>query len=276
MAGDSAFRPGRRSFQWDIGTPEEGATTDGLVKRSAQRFAAAVGIVLVLFAVVVRLARPAREAGDASLGAGTPAPHASATPTPPPGKGRPAIVFFAHAGGEGLVARKTEVVPFADPSLQAKAILDAMLAGPEALPAAQAGETREPALPVLPKGVVVRAVFFDGKGTAIVDLGGLAERLTGGSDAEVLALWSVANALAFNFPVDARRVKVLLDGREEESAGHVSLVAPLSPRRDLITGEVPSLAVPMAGTPAELPDIGVPEDEEDAAPSPFDDLPPEP
>lgn len=244
------------------------------MKRTAQRFAAAVGIVLVLFAIIVRLARPAREGVVASIGAGTPEPGATATPSPVPGKGRPAIVFFADEAGEGLVARRAEVTPFADLSLQAKAVLDAMLAGPDALPAPAAGETREPVLAAIPPGVVVRAVFFDGKGTAIVDLGGLVERLGGGSEREVLALWSVANALAFNFPVDARRVKVLLDGREADTAGHVSLVAPLSPRRDLIAGDVPSLAVPVAGTPAGLPDVGVPEeDEEDEdGPSPFDDL----
>ncbi|MFZ5482183.1 MAG: GerMN domain-containing protein [Myxococcota bacterium] len=126
---------------------------------------------------------------------------------------------------------------------------------------------RAPALPALPAGVAVRAAFFDGKGTAVVDLSGLAERLPGGSDAEVLALWSVVDALAFNFPADARRVRVLLDGREADSLGHVSLAAPLVPRRDLVIGEIPPLAIPVAaGTPAPT--------EEDDAPSPFDDLVP--
>lgn len=246
------------------------------MKTSAQRFAAAVGIALVVFAIGVRLLRPSKGttggAGGGSIASASPG-EATPTPTPVPGKGRPAIVFFVDPEGAGLVARRTEVTPFADPSLQAKAVLDAIAAGPAALPPPKPGEIPpDPSLPSLPAGVTVRAVFFDGKGTAIVDLGGLAERLGGGSDAEAFALWAVVDALAFNFPVDARRVRVLLDGREAEALGHVSLASPLSPRRDLVIGDVPSLAIPVAGTPGTIPDHV----EEEDGPSPFDDLVPTP
>jgi len=236
------------------------------VQRAAKRFAAAIGIALVLFAIVVRVSRPSKN-GPGPIARAT-GGEATPTATPiPAGKGRPAIVFFVDAEGQGLVARRTEVTPIADPSMQAKAILDAMVAGPAAMPPAKPGELVSESLPSIPAGTVVRAVFFDGKGTAIVDLVGLAERLGGGSDSEVLALWAVVDALAFNFPVDARRVRVLLDGREAESLGHVSLATPLSPRRDLVIGEVPSLAIPIANGQSEPI-------EEDDGPSPFDDLVP--
>jgi hypothetical protein len=238
------------------------------VERSAKRFGAAIGIVLVLFAIVVRVSRPSKAVPGpvASSSPGEPTP----TPTPVPGKGRPALVFFVDPEGNGLVARRTEVTPHADPSLQAKAILDATIAGPAFLPAPKPGELALPSLPSVPPGVTVRAVFFDGKGTAIVDLAGLRERLAGGSDAEILALWSVVDALAFNFPVDARRVRVLLDGQSDVLLHHVSLAAPLTPRRDLVIGDVPSLAIPVAGG-----QVLEPEQEEDG-PSPFDDLVPTP
>ena len=238
------------------------------MERSSKRFAAAIGIVLVLFAIVVRLSRPSKPGSAPVASAG--ASDATPTPTPLPGKGRPALVFFADPEGNGLVARRTEVAPYADPSLQAKAILDATIAGPSALPPPKPGDLVAPSLAPIPAGVTIRAVFFDGKGTAIVDIAGLRERLLGGSDEEVLALWSVVDALAFNFPVDARRVRVLLDGQSDVLLQHVSLAAPLTPRRDLVTGDVPSLAIPVAGGQGTVPD---PVHEEDG-PSPFDDLVP--
>lgn len=235
---------------------------------AAKRFGIVVGILLVLFAIVVRVSRPSKS-GPGPIAEGT-GGEATPTPTTVPGKGRPAIVFFVDAEGQGLVARRTEVAPFGDTSMQAKAILEAIVAGPFVLPPPKPGEAVPESLPSIPGGVIVRAVFFDGKGTAIVDLVGLPERLAGGSDAEVLALWAVVDALAFNFPVDARRVRVLLDGREAESLGHVSLSGPLSPRRDLVIGDVPSLAIPIAGGPGTTPQPI----EEDDGPSPFDDLVP--
>lgn len=237
------------------------------MERAAKRFAIAVGIVCVLFAIAVRLSRPSKS-GPGPIAEGGAGGDPTSTPAPVAGKGRPAIVFLADVEGQGLVARLTEVAPLGDASMQAKAVLDAMIAGPSALPAPKPGESMPASLPSIPAGVVVRAVFFDGKGTAVVDLGGLAERLGGGSDADVLALWSIVDALAFNFPVDARRVRVLLDGREADSLGHVSLSAPLSPRRDLVVGDVPSLAIPIAGGQGTVPEPI----EEDDGPSPFDDL----
>lgn len=233
--------------------------------RAVRRFGFVVGVLLVAFAATVRLARPGGPSERAAAGVATPSVRPS---PPPPGPGRPALVFFVDPAGAGLVAHRTRVLPFADVSLQAKAILDAVIAGPGGLPAPGPGDAPIAALPAVPPGVSARAVFFDGKGTAVVDLAGLPGALPGGTDAEVFALWSIVDALAFNFPVDARRVRILLDGREADSLGHVSLASPLSPRRDLVLGEIPSLATSLAGgrSAAPVPDVEV------DGPSPFDDL----
>lgn len=258
------------------------------MKRSTQRFASVLAILLVLFAIAIRVSRskPSTSVSSSSSfpidGGGDANKSGTPLPTPIPGKGHPSLVFFVDPEGNGLVARRTEVTPYSDPSLQAKAILDATLAGPSSLPPPLPGETPvAPSLASLPPGVTIRAVFFDGKGTAVVDVAGLREHLGGGSETEVLALWSIVDALAFNFPVDVRRVRVLLDGREAEALGHVSLSAPLSPRRDLVAGDIPSLAIPIAAGQGVVPDAsdpdpGADEDEEgvdDDEPSPFDDLP---
>ena len=67
----------------------------------------------------------------------------------------------------------------------------------------------------------------------------------------MLALWSIVDTLAFNFPADARRVRILVDGHEVESVGgHVALDAPLSPRRDLVVGDLPAAPGAAPATPA--------------------------
>ena len=165
-----------------------------------------------------------------------------------PGKTRSVLLFFADAEGEGLVARRADIPAAPDPGSLATQAIVALLAGP----VAQAAPVP---ISAIPAGVELRALFLDGKGTATVDLGHLAEKLPGGTEAEVLALWSIVDTLAFNFPADARRVRILVDGHEVESIGHVALDSPLTPRRDLVTGDLPvagaGAAAPATPAPTE-------------------------
>jgi hypothetical protein len=157
------------------------------------------------------------------------------------------------------VARRAAIASIPDPTGLATAALGALLAGPSALPP----ETASP-LPAaaVPEGVELRALFLDGKGTATVDLGHLAERVAGGTESEVLALYAVVDTLAFNFPADARRVRVLIDGHEVDSlGGHVALDAPLAPRRDLLVGGLPAAGStgPAPAATGEAPEGAAPE-----------------
>lgn len=215
----------------------------GAVRRAVRLYLIACAGLLVVSAAGIRIARwagsPAIQVAAGPQGV----PEASPTPR---GPAKPVLLFFADPAGNGLVARRVDVPAAPDVNRQAAAALQALLKGP--LPDPQAPDAPPDALPAVPPGVELRALFFDGRGTATVDLGRLRALLgAGGSEAEVLALWAVVDTLAFNFPVDARRVRILLDGNEAESlGGHVSLADPLAPRRDLVTGEIPSLSPTIA------------------------------
>lgn len=225
------------------------------MRRVATQYLFAVGAILVLMVIAVRAARVLSRPGVARPTVATTTAAVPAATSAPRGPGRPVVLFFADPEGKGLVARRGEVFAGADASSQATGTLLALLKGP----APDATDV----LRAVPEGVELRALFLDGHGTATVDLGKLAAALAGsGSETEVLALWAVVDTLAFNFPADARRVRVLLDGREVEAAGHVALGAPLTPRRDLVVGEIPSLAA-AAPAPAQTTDPDpIPPDEE--------------
>lgn len=197
----------------------------------------AVLVAAILAVVAVRFSH--REDGASA----TRTPVALSTPVA--GKTRSVLLFFADPDGQGLVARRADVAAAPDPGTLATQTLALLLRGPGALPPSEPMP-----LPAIPEGVELRAVFLDGKGTATVDLGHLAEKLGGGTESEVLALWSVVDTLAFNFPADARRVRILVDGHEIESLGHVALDAPLAPRRDLVVGDLPAATGATPATPA--------------------------
>lgn len=199
-----------------------------------RQYLMAVGAMLVLVVIAVRVGRVLSRPGIARPVAVATGALPASTAVVPRGPGRPVVLFFADADGRGLVARRAEIFAGADASSQATGTLLALLKGP----APEATDV----LRAVPDGVELRALFLDGHGTATVDLGKLAAALAqSGSETEVLALWAIVDTLAFNFPADARRVRVLLDGREVEAAGHVALGTPLTPRRDLVVGEIPSL-----------------------------------
>lgn len=209
--------------------------------RAVLRWVIPIGLaVLVVLVLAVKVTMT--DAFDQA--ARTPVTVATATP----GKTRSVLLFFADPDGEGLVARRADIPAAPDPGSLATQTLTTLLAGPAALPAPQPSPAP---ISAIPAGVELRALFLDGKGTAIVDLGHLAEKLPGGTEAEVLALWSVVDTLAFNFPADARRVRILVDGHEVDTAGgHVALDLPLTPRRDLVVGDLPAAAGSTPATPA--------------------------
>lgn len=217
------------------------------MRRVVQQYLIAVGAVLVLVVIAVRAGRILSRPGVARPVAAAAATAVPAATSVPRGPGRAVVLFFADRGGKGLVARRGEVFAGADASSQATGTVLALLKGP----APDATDV----LRAVPEGVELRALFLDGHGTATVDLGKLAAALAqSGSETEVLALWAIVDTLAFNFPADARRVRVLLDGREVESAGHVALGSPLTPRRDLVVGEIPSLTTIVPAAPATDPE----------------------
>ncbi len=78
-----------------------------------------------------------------------------------------------------------------------------------------------------PEGVSLRELFITPQGLAFVDLSQeLITNHPGGSCAEELTIYSVANTLVSNFPA-VKKVQILVEGREIQSlAGHLDLTRP--------------------------------------------------
>jgi Sporulation and spore germination len=141
-------------------------------------------------------------------------------PTPPPQAQEAGMLlvtlFFASPDGAGLVREAREIDACSDPAECAEEIMDELINGP-------VGEMS----PTLPPSATIRSVRLDGE-TALVDLGKeFAEGLPAGSNAEMMAVYSVIDSLSFNFP-RIKRVKFLLEGANAASLGQLDLREPLA------------------------------------------------
>ncbi len=126
-------------------------------------------------------------------------------------------LFFAAPDGSGLVREAREVDACQDPTECAEEILEELINGP-------VGETS----PTLPPATTFRSVVVEGD-TATIDFGReLAEGFPSGSNAEMMAVYSVIDSLAFNFP-SIKKVRILLGGEQVKALGHLDLSDPLPP-----------------------------------------------
>ena len=149
-------------------------------------------------------------------------------------------LFYVSDDGMRLVGSPLRLARRANPTAQARAILEAQLAEPPA-----------PLLSPIPAGTALRAVYLTEDGDAFVDL---TEEIvlghSGGSREELFTVYAIVNALTMNLAaVDA--VQILVDGVEVDTlVGHVDLQRPL--RRNLDLLEAPGAGwTPAEGAPAD-------------------------
>lgn len=126
-------------------------------------------------------------------------------------------LFFASPDGTGLVREAREIDACADPTACADAVVEELVNGP-------VGDMS----PTLPPSTTVQSVRVEGD-TAMVDFGNeFAEGLPAGSNAQIMAVYSVVDTLAFNFP-SIKKVKFLLAGENVKTLGELDLRTPLTP-----------------------------------------------
>ncbi len=138
-----------------------------------------------------------------------------------------ATLFFGSADGQTLVPSRRDVPLASSVVEQGRQILTAQL-------------TAEPPasyVNVIPSGTTLRAFYVTDRGDAFVDLSADVVRgHPGGSLNELLTVYAIVNAVTANLPA-ARRVQVLIDGKEADTiAGHVDLRRPLT-RNDSLVSE---------------------------------------
>ena len=128
-----------------------------------------------------------------------------------------ATLYFVSDDGMTLTPVQREVPFGATVVEQARAILEAQIAGAPPLVSAVPVETK------------LRDVFITERGDAFVDLSSdISARHPGGSLDEIFTVYTLVNALTVNLPA-ITRVQILIDGKEVDTlAGHVDLRHPLA------------------------------------------------
>lgn len=151
-------------------------------------------------------------------------------PEAPAATGRRIAVRLYFEGAEhgGLVPEEREIAFSSDLAQQLRTVVEELARGP--------ADTRLVA--TLPAGTRVLDVFVHGRGVVYVNLSGEARAgSSGGSQDELLTVYSLVDTIASNFPA-AARVQILVDDRAVESlAGHVDLSRPLLPDMSLVSLE---------------------------------------
>lgn len=144
------------------------------------------------------------------------------TPLPVPAQpaGKVSVsLFFSAPDASGLVRESREI-----DACNAE-LPKCMLAALEELANGPLGDLA----PTIPENSTFRSVTLQGD-TAVVDLDkGLVNALPKGSSAEMTAVYSMVNTIAYNFPA-VKRVLFLLEGHPMATlGGHLDLKKPLEP-----------------------------------------------
>jgi hypothetical protein len=153
-------------------------------------------------------------------------------------------LLFQAPDRPGLVIEERTVAFSADLPGQIRAVVEELVRG-------STGDL----VPTLDPATKVLDVFLTAGGVAYVDLSKDATSgHGGGSDEELLAVYSVVDTITSNFP-SVRRVQILIDDRPAETlAGHVDLSRPLPPDMTLLAESLLSpVASPGETAPAPSP-----------------------
>ena len=191
-----------------------GARTRIIVLSILAALVAAVLTAWITVAVRRRSARPQQTAST------------TAAPAPAPSAGRKikAKLFYVSMDGTKLTGVDKEVAYGDGASAQAQEIINEQLTPPPA-----------PYVSAIPPGTKLRAIYLSGKGEAFVDLSKEASSAhTGGTQDELLTIYSIVNALTTNLPA-VTSVQLLVDGKEVDTlAGHIDLRQPLGKNPGLV------------------------------------------
>ena len=137
-------------------------------------------------------------------------------------------LFFQAADRTGLAIEERAVSFAPDLSQQIRKVVDELIQGP-----------RMGLLATMPPSTKVLEVFVTRRGIAYVDLSKeVREAQPGGSEAELITVYSVVDTLTASFPA-VKKVQILVDDKPAPTlAGHVDLTRPLSADMTLLASSV--------------------------------------
>jgi len=125
-------------------------------------------------------------------------------------------IYFADKENTFLKAEERVLSWHDDPVDFGRAIIETLIRGPQ-----------EGLMRTLPSNAALRALHVTEDGTAYVDMTkALREQHPGGSETELMTIYSIANSLILNIP-EIKAVKILIEGQEAMTlAGHMDLRFP--------------------------------------------------
>ena len=187
-----------------------------------------VGLLVLLFAGMAATAprwahllrREVPEAGGSS-----PAPAAAAEEEAARVERRINVKLFLQAPDRtGLAIEERAVTFSSDLAGQVRAVVEELIQG-----------SKSGLQPTLAPQTRVLEVFVSPRGVAYVDLSKEAQGLSeGGSEAELITVYSIVNSLTANFPA-IKRVQILVEDKPATTlAGHIDLTHPLPPDMTLL------------------------------------------
>jgi spore germination protein GerM len=127
------------------------------------------------------------------------------------------VTLFFSADGTHLSRETRALEPCDNDTACLKSVLEELLNGP-------VGELEE----TVPEGVIVSSVRIDGDQATIEFNHLFSEAMMSGSSAEMLAVYSVVNTTAVNFP-QIQKVKIEVDGNKNGMLRHLDISDPLMP-----------------------------------------------
>ena len=188
-----------------------------------------VGLLVLLFAGMAATAPRwahllRREVPDA--GGSSPAPAAAAAEEEAARVERRINVklFLQAPDRTGLAIEERAVTFSSDLAGQVRAVVEELIQG-----------SKSGLQPTLAPQTRVLEVFVSPRGVAYVDLSKEAQGLSeGGSEAELITVYSIVNSLTANFPA-IKRVQILVEDKPATTlAGHIDLTHPLPPDMTLL------------------------------------------
>lgn len=132
-------------------------------------------------------------------------------------EGNRSVTLFFVTEGTRLARETREIEPCDDDNACLKSVLDELLNGP-------VGEFEE----TVPEGTAVTAVRIEGNQATIEFNRTFSDAMLSGSSAEMLAVYSVVNTVAVNFP-QIQKVKINVEGGKGVILHHLDLSDPLLP-----------------------------------------------
>ena len=135
------------------------------------------------------------------------------------------FLYFGAETDTFLVAENRTVNGAAEPVTLSKNIINELITGPSG----------KNLVRTLPPETVCRAFYLTDRGVAYADFSaGIKDRHPGGSQAELLTIYSIVNSLVLNVD-EIKKVKILIEGSETDTlAGHIDLRRPFEANMRMI------------------------------------------